>query len=186
MPDRDNLDEMIDAALESYANPRPGLERRMLARISGGAATSSRWRRLFVAIAAPLIGSLLLMAYLAPRISHVATTQVAVAPTPSSTSHVESTPGRLPASRSASRVHERHARRLPDRVRYNIVQRPKLDIFPSPKPLSYAEKAVIRFAREAPEGDRKALVTPDPELTEPIRITAIHIPPLPSSEEDTN
>lgn len=191
MPERDDADPMfdrlIDSALADYAEPRPGLEQRLLARISGNAERASHRRRLLVALAAPVALSLLILAYVFQRASNPQHTQVAVAPAASAAPQPGvSTPAKHPTRDPVSHVYKHSAKRLPDRARLNVPERPKLDTFPTLKPLSESERAITTFAAEASEAERKALVTPNQELTEPIRITAIHIPPLPSSEGNTN
>jgi hypothetical protein len=185
MRDRDDLDQLIDSALASYAEPRSGLERRTLARISEEKSRSSR-RRWLLAFALPLTASLLFLGYLIPRTTPPKRDQVAMAPGSSLAARVESSPAKHAAPQSVTRKHNRVAERLPVRARMNIAQRPKLDIFPTPQPLSDAEQAVTRFASDATEAQRKALVAQQQNLAEPIQITAIHIPPLPSPEEDKN
>lgn len=191
MPERDDpdrtLDQLIDSALASYAEPRPGLEQRMIARISGEVAVPSRSRRwMLPAIAVPLAASLLLFAHLIPKRPQQQRVHIAEAPVASSPGRVEGTPAKHPSPISMPHAHNRSSKRLPGQVRSNVNQRPKLDIFPAPQPLSDAEQVVVRFASEASEANRKALVAPQRDFEEPIQITAIHIPPLPSLEEDTH
>jgi hypothetical protein len=184
MPERDELDRLIDLELGRYAEPRGGLEQRVMAHVAVEVKRSRRvWSLL--TIGAALTAALLLFAYFVPRSSHRQQSgQFAYAPATSSPAPVASAPATL--APSLSRAHKRSINRLPNRAQLNVTQRPKLDTFPILQPLTDAELAVIRFAAEAPEADRKTLVAPNQELAEPIRITAIHIPPLPSSEEDTN
>lgn len=190
MPERNDsdriFDQQIDSALATYAAPRPGLEQRMLARISGETAkVSSRRRWVLLAIGLPVTASLLLLAYFAPRVSQQHR-QIAGTPAASLPDRVTSTPKALAPPHPVSRVQVRSVKRRPDRPRLNVAKRPKLDTFPTPQPLSDAERAVTQFASEASEAQRKALVEPQQDLAEPIQITAIHIPPLPSPEEDKN
>lgn len=185
MRDRDELDQLIDSALVTYAEPRPGLEKRVHAGISAEAKVS--WRRwLLPGLTLPLAASLLLFAYFVPSRSRPLHQQIAVSPTAASTPSVAGVPITIRKSPSISRAKEHYSERFGVRVRTDATQRPKLDIFPAQQPLSEAEQAVTRFAREASEAQRKALVLPEQDLTQPIQITAIHIPPLPSSEDDTH
>jgi len=186
MPERDELDRLIDSELARYAEPRVGLEQRILARVSGNSERSSRRRRLLLALAAPVTVSLLILAYAIQRTSNPQPTHVAVAPAATSAPRLANTPVSRQSQDLVSRVYQRSAKRLPDRAQLDVTERPKLDTFPTLQPLSASENVITRFAAEASEDQRKALLAPNQELTEPIRITAIHIPPLPSSEEDTN
>ena len=182
MRERDELDRLIDSALASYAEPRPGLEKRVLAGISARARLSRR-RWFLLGLTVPLATSLFLFAYFAPNTSRPRRQEIAVPPTAASTPGVTSAPITIEKFPSVSRTQEHSSQRLRDRVRTNITPRPKLDIFPAPQPLSEAEQAVTRFASEASEAQRRALVTPQQDLAQPIQITAIHIPPLPSSDD---
>lgn len=182
MRERDELDRLIDSALASYAETRPGLEKRVLSGISARARLSRR-RWLLLGLTVPLAASLLLFAYFAPNTSRPRHEEIAMAPTAASTPGMTSAPITIEKSPSVSRTQEHSSQRVRLRGRTNITPRPKLEIFPAPQPLSEAEQAVTRFASEASEAQRMALVAQQGDLAEPIQITAIHIPPLPSSDD---
>jgi len=68
---------------------------------------------------------------------------------------------------------------------------PKQDMFPMPRPLSPAERALVEFAAQAPEAERESLVEARDDFDGPIhaadiRIDAIRIPPLESSLPGTH
>jgi len=188
MPERDELDRLIDSELARYAEPRVGLEQRVMARISLDAERLPRCRRLLLMMAAPVAVSLLIFTYFMQRTPAPRHEQIVLAPPAASTAHVENkSAGRNLSPNSVSRVHERSQKQLPrDRGLLIANERPKLETFPALQPPSASERAVMRFAAEASAAEREALATPNQELTEPIRITALHIPPLPSPGEDTN
>jgi hypothetical protein len=195
MPERDKIDQLIDSALASYAEPRAGLEQRMLARMATDAHRSSRRGWLMLAIAAPALAALILMIYVASRAPHaqppseIASTHAG----PSTTSSKEHSVGRVvtePAPRvvqSSGPSHRiRHRDQDVDEHTNNPVPRPKEDIFPRPQPMTAEEQAMSRFAVEASEADRKALIEAQRRVDEPLNISAISIAPLPSFEDKQN
>lgn len=181
MPEKDEIDLLIDSALRDYAEPRLGLEQRMVARISPH-ALSSRRRWLFVAIGAPTAAALIpLLAYLVPWTLHPKPDQMAHAPSISAVAPVVTT---TPKSAARNVVPSHHLRQQ-DRLS-NQTSRPKLDVFPTPQPLNPEEEALTRFATEASETDRRALVEAKQRVDEPLNISAIRIPPLQSPEDNQN
>lgn len=58
------------------------------------------------------------------------------------------------------------------------VPRPKLDVFPTPQPLTSQERALVSVTTEAPVPVRKALADAQTQDNFPIHIAAIHIPPV--------
>jgi hypothetical protein len=55
---------------------------------------------------------------------------------------------------------------------------PKLDIFPTPQPLTPAERALIQFAERTPVAERKALIEAQRQPDTPLNIAAIKIQPI--------
>jgi hypothetical protein len=195
MPERDKIDQLIDSALASYAEPRGGLEQRMLARMARDAGRSSRRGWLLVAIAGPVLAALLLMIYLTPKAPHaqppsqIASTYRGPATTPSEEHSVgsivtEPAPHVTQSSGSSHRI--RHREQDVDEYTNNPVLRPKENIFPRPQPMTVEEQAMTRFAAEASETDRKALIEDQRRTDEPLNISAISIVPLPSLEDKQN
>ncbi|HEY2468740.1 MAG TPA: hypothetical protein VGI45_12990 [Terracidiphilus sp.] len=179
MSERDELDQLIDLALANYAEPRAGLEQRMLARISLQVVQSPRRRWVLVAaIAVPAIAVLLLLSYLIPWSLRRQPGQMAYTPKVSSVAphvtvlapHAVRVP--TPPRRIRPRV------QASDRVLSNAIPRPKLDVFPAPQPLSTGEQALVSFVAQASEDDRKALIEDQKRVDEPLNISAIRIPPL--------
>ena len=195
MPERDKIDQLIDTALASYAEPRAGLEQWMLARMATDASRSSRRGWLLMAIAVPVFGALMLMIYLAPRAPHAQPPSQIVSTSrgPSTTPSGEHSVGRLvtePAPhvvQSSGSSHPiRHRDQDVDGHTNNPVTRPKENIFPRPQPMTAEEQAMTRFAAEASESDRKALIEAQRRVDEPLNISAISIVPLPSLEDKQN
>jgi hypothetical protein len=184
MPERDDLDQLIDSALMSYGEARPGLEQRMLAGIQSEVARPlGRWN--FLAVAAPVVASLLLMTYLLRQTFPPQLRQGAVAPLGvPATLQAKTAPTPAPQPVRVARVMRR--RPTANQARQSAAVRPKLDVFPTIQPLTDAEEAISRYVREASEADRKALVASQQQATEPLTITAIHIPPLEIPEQDKN
>lgn len=186
MPEPDEIDRLIDSAVRDYAEPRTGLEQRMLARISGQVGRSGRWRWLFAAIAIPVIAALILLIYLVPKNPGPQPGQIAYTPAipPPAPLITAPAPRAVPRSGSSHRI--QHNDQVANRASNNSISRPKLDVFPTPQPLTTEEQALARFITQAPEADRKALVAAQQRIDEPLNITAIRIPPLQSPEGNQN
>lgn len=184
MAERDELDQLIDSALASYAEPRPGLEQRMLARISAEAVRSSRRHWILAAIAAPALAALILASNALLRSPHSQRGQTANTPAiaPVASAVTVPTPHVRPKVVSKHRIE--HQASAVDRATNNAMSRPKQDIFPAPQPLSAGEQALIQFAAQASEADRKTLIEAQQRVEEPLKISAIRIPPLQSPEEN--
>lgn len=182
MPERDELDMLIDSALSTYAEPRPGLDQRTLARISGEVRRSAQ-RRILLAITAPLAVSLLLFVCFIMIAAHSRPGPVAYAPFVPSPTHAVTAPAAHPLAHPIDPAHRQFPKPPAIRVQARIIQRPKLDLFPTPQPLSAGEQALIHFVAQAPEADRKALIEAQQRLDEPLNISAIRIPSLQPPDE---
>lgn len=182
MPERDELDQLIDLALATYAEPRSGLERRTLARLSNHAARSARKRWAFPAIAVLTAAALVLLGFLVTKGPRSQSSQMAYAPAITSAPAVSAPAPPETGSSLPHRIRQRG--RAVKLTANNAVPRPKLNIFPTPQPPVAGEQALIRFAAEAPEADRRALVEAQPQVDEPLKISAIRIPPLQSLDEN--
>lgn len=180
MPERDELDRLIDSELARYAEPHAGLEQRMMARVSVEVARSSR-RRWILVSTAPVFACIVLFTYVLLTSPHSRPGQVAFIPAVPSAAHVADPVEPQPTSRSLRGARVRQ--RAPKQIESKAIQHPKLDSFPTPRSLNPEEQALTRFATEAPEKDRKALVEAQQQIAEPLRISAIHIPPL-APEQD--
>ena len=223
MPDKDDLDLLLDSALSTYADPGPraGLEERVLsalnaAPIVGGSrgiqapeyrqtkgdgdfrpgplsfqyilakfnVPISR-RRLAWAIALPIVAGLLLF-----WLSTPATIKAPFIHTQQAHQTNPSPPIPLAAAPQFSmRTSRRHATRviesaLPpsDAQVADAVARPKLDVFPTPQPMSAEERALVVVAMQTPLPLRKALAEAQQD-DPPIHIAATHIPPLESPDQ---
>jgi hypothetical protein len=167
----DPLDELLDSALAQYssAEPRPGLETRILARVREANATvaspAKSWRWLWAgAMAAVGLAAFVL---LVGRHSHVPTpgnkvVQVPQAPVQVSPSHQSGAPAIvthvLKHGRPAVSPHFETARLTRE-------QRPS--VFPTPTPLSEQEKLALAYAARTPKDELIAQIrVPDAEEEE--------------------
>jgi hypothetical protein len=62
--------------------------------------------------------------------------------------------------------------------------RPKLDVFPTPQPLTAEERALALVATQSPAPLRRALVEAEKQDDAPIRIADIRISPLDLPDQD--
>lgn len=182
MPEIPNLDPLdfdsrIDAALDTYGDPDPGLDQRVLARISAGRAQSSRFGKFVWATALTAAACALLFVFLAHR---------SVMQAPGNIARNAPTLPQLPKEvlRVAPQA-AKHWSALPRHAQSEGVARqlaanrlPKLEIFPTPRPLSSEEQVLVDFAAQAPRAEREAFVRPQRDVDDPITITKITIAPL--------
>lgn len=157
------LDRKLDAALARYTavEPRAGLEARVLANLSAerGRTSERTWWRLGIAatVAAVIVVSIVLTL----RSDKSSPQQVV--------QHPSSTPQRPTQSSSQIVANDEHgnagsvirpARREAHHAQAAPVamaaSSPKLEVFPSPQPLSEQEKLLLSYARRDP--DRAALL----------------------------
>jgi len=161
------IDAVLDAALAKYAavEPRAGLEERLLANLRTGPepVTGRAWWRwgLAGALAAIVIVAATLRwksgtsAHL-PMANHpTATEQIGRAANPPSAAAREhlfvNASARVPHKGGAIAV-----RRLAPRAQTVAQADPKLDVFPSPQPLSEEELALARYVRNFPSDAKLA------------------------------
>jgi hypothetical protein len=188
MCDDNNLDQILDAALSTYADPGPdsGLDDRVLAHITAaravpflrpgrGATSSRRW--LPWAIALPVAACLLLIFFM-PKDAPLHPSQAKQAsPLPP-----------LAAMRTEAPEAGTMRRKLHLQPVARTVQPaplPKLDVFPTPQPPTAEEQALAAFISRASDSERKALIESQKQLQAPISIAAIRIPPLEPLDQDT-
>ena len=189
MREKDELDLMLDSALSSYADAHAdsGLEQRVLNRISAAAssvtpASAPRNRWPLWAIALPAAACLLLLVFTMkkPR-PHDPEQQIqthqTVHPEIKAPNETSSTLHEKSPQSTSIRIHA-VALKVNRRETTPAPPQPKLDIFPTPTPLTPEEQAFAAFAFSAPEPERRALIESQKQLNVPLSIAAIHIPPL--------
>lgn len=167
--ENDDLSRELDAALARYSNvsPRAGVEGRILAnlraevaRVPERARAPGRfWWRWGFAAAVLVIGAALAWRTAKPShpvlVNRLAETQPA--PTQASqtaNAAVETVPARVPPMRKQNRRP----------ISTKRAAAPKLDVFPSPQPLSEEELALARYVRNFPRDAR--LVAQEQETSE--------------------
>lgn len=178
MAERDDLDPMLDAALATYADPGPGLEARILARLAclnPSRAIAPR-RTLPWLITVPALACALVVFLIWSGPSHPSTNRVA-APSVVTSSPADRTTAASPRQQS-QRGRSRAVPRMRGRVVLASVDRPKLDVFPTPQPLTAGEKGIVRMMTQTPTALRQALVASQRESRAPIHISEIQIPPF--------
>ena len=180
---RDDLDHLLDSALANYADPAQDsdLETRILSRIAVERVPAPRRRRLAWAIALPAAAILLLFIL----ISHPWTNHTSVLPQQADLSH-QPAPSIEAAKRPSSKpvpIRRSQASLREERPRHKALAArsaplPKLDIFPTPQPLSSEEQALVDFAAHATKSERESLIATQQQADAPLHIAAIQIQPL--------
>ncbi len=155
----DQLDRTLDAALAKYATvePRSGLEDRVLANLRANMAqapSNAGWRRWQWTAAAVAAGIVVAMfAWRSGKSYHPAIANRPSITTPAMpTANGEKTQTKMALNDSGESTHVRGhsaAAELPHRLTPVIVAAaPKLDVFPSPQPLSEQEKILANYVAQ--------------------------------------
>lgn len=216
MREKDEIDLLLDSALSTYADPgvHSGLEDRVLAAVAAARNAGERRRFLAVrsrwlpwAIAFPVVASLVLWVVVekmkdAPPIqTEQARGQSIGAPAPAD--RLTSSSERHPSGAEAPFKAIRHAARLkpcpfktlsaglescPTEATdvANQAPLPKLDVFPTPEPLTPQEQALAVIVAQTPAPELQALVAAQKQDEAPFPIAATHIPPLEPPDPGTN
>lgn len=155
------MDRWIDDAVAQYgkAEPRPGLEIRVLARLAEARRESSRTRRWWSALAVTAAAILVLVMVWQQRTkpSHIPADQVAnVATSPRTEEHAGNT---RPLDKNATSARENHPLAVAQNSsnhRRPVIARaaqnaPKLEQFPAPQALSEQEQLLARYVQEFPQ-----------------------------------
>ena len=187
MPDK--IDELLDSALGTYAKPRIGLERRILAHVQEVRFSQAMpWRRwLGWGFAATLAASLLLyVGVTGSRQQPINGGHTAPVQEQASAPRVPDTRPEAPRSLPGSQL-----RQAPVPIRHRSTRGetaaaavPKLDVFPAPQPLSAQERALVELAAQPAEVRQQALARPADNA--PLQVSAIQIPLIPPPDEGEN
>lgn len=163
------LDEMLDAMLSAYseAQPRPGLETRILANVKEQSGKRTRWGfRWTWAVAALATAVLIIAVYISRHLTQPVEPQVATRPQqPKESSPVSQEKPLTTPPVTASVPSARHSRRQSvraTRAAADQVIAVKQDVFPSPSPLSEQEKLLLRYLTRTPREELIAQSRPDP------------------------
>jgi hypothetical protein len=178
--DRDELDRILDSALTTYADPGAdsGLDSRILGRIALQAAPTPRRRWLPWAIALPVAGSLLFFAMLfRPGANHTpssSTQQAQVTPqppaAPAQAAHQQA-PRAASIGRAAAPLHKSHPRRIA--VAARLTRLPKLDVFPTPQPITPQVQNLAQSVARMSQSQRHALTQSQPQEV-PFTVASMH------------
>lgn len=184
---RDELDRLLDSALATYADPGAefGLEQRVLSRMASEAVPAPRRSWLPWAIAAPMAAVVLLFAVLsvmhrAPAPFPAGQQQARISRQPFAPPD-EAANRRLvlrpePVRRGETSLHKRQLHNAD--LAAQPAQLPKLDVFPTPQPLSPQEQLLVNFAAQATKSQRESVIAAQQRANAPVRIAAIEIKPL--------
>jgi hypothetical protein len=150
--ERDELDRTLDAALAKYASaePQEGLEERVLANLRAAntrSAQSACWNWRFAVLAAVLaIAAVAVWQWNKPMQTPVANhpSTIKQAPVGPDLAHQDGN-----SARPIKSVHWRRPRHRPRPE--TVAANPKLDVFPSPLPLSEQEKILASYVAGYPE-----------------------------------
>lgn len=222
MPEKDELDLLLDSALATYADPGPdsGLEQRVLAGLEAARKSGERPRAFAAtrrwlpwAIAVPVAAGLLILWLSNARIVRTPATQPqstlqANRSQPSSPGSISTPQQERPSGAKApkaSRIRTAPLKSCPDpepmrapgtcpatelavspgsQIAHAAL--PKLDVFPTPAPLSAEERTLVAVADAGPPPQRDALIESQKNLDTPLNIAALNIPPLAAPGEGKN
>ena len=194
MRENGDLDRLLDSVLSTYGDPGPGsgLDQRVLAsirtRIAAEPAPRRRW--LPWAVGLPAAACLLLFFLAGPKTAHSPAIPAKVVTQPQEFPITTAHTGPLPALRPQLVPRTRQVpfsrQSRPGGHATRSVALPKLDVFPTPQPLTQAEQALVAFAVRAPEAERQSLIAAQKQAEAPLSIAAIEIPPIESPDKGTN
>ncbi|MGA8161690.1 MAG: hypothetical protein WA374_10345 [Acidobacteriaceae bacterium] len=181
----DELDSRIDAALRSYAEPGPTTEPRVAlvsvmeqVRRERPASGMRGWLWGMAGTSASLVAvAFALWAFTGPRVPEIAWSPkapgaVAVPIRPLRSAVATNTVSVFRPTAQARRTSE---------VREFAANRrtlPKLDVFPTPRPLTPEEQALVAFATDVPPKVQQQVVNAEKHVGDPITIAALKIRPL--------
>ena len=191
MPELDDLDLLIRSAVATYADrgPDDDLARRILDHVAAEAAPARRW--LPWAIALPIAAGLVALAIFSgskPARPGVGKADQASNLQPPLRAITGAAPPTTPPSartqRSKAQLQNRQPRLAEKAAR--TAPLPKLDVFPTPRPLTPEEKTLAIFAAQASEPERRSLIEAQQQADAPLSIAAIQIQPLEPPEPGGN
>jgi hypothetical protein len=174
MPEDRELDQLLNSALSTYAEPRAGLEARVLAHLT---AQPTRRRWLPWAIAVPIAACVVLVLMLYPRHNHIE--EPVHQAQRESASNMQAAPKNSIAQAAQVPEHQPRPRIVAAHTaRAASAPLPRLDVFPTPRPLSSEEQAFVRFVTTTPAPERNAALAAQQQMDEPLHIAEITIQPI--------
>lgn len=191
MPDRDELDRLIDSELARYGEPRFGLEQRILARVrqekTPKLGVFGHWQSWVLGGAVTAMALLCLVQV--QRTTHRETNlNIARSTNPnhalvSPKTKIPETHIPIPQLQPTAKPTRPVARRSKSIQAPETVQRPKLDVFPAPQPLTDQEQALAAIATAKSDSARENLIASQRELDTPLQISSLAIPPITTPHE---
>ena len=150
------VDELLDAGLARYsaAEPRPGLEQRLLAGLKQQPRPSLwlDWRWAGALATAAVVVVIVIFFFHQPPAPELPTQTATSKPAPAAPT-IAAPPAPAPAAQpvGASRVAKTTTRRAAPRVEQARAELPRLETFPAPAPLSEQERLLLLFTRQTPQ-----------------------------------
>src|SRR6266567_2974395 len=172
MREKDQLDLLIDSALATYAEPSSGMEQRVLNALAAErvavpaksklvAFPLRRWVPWVVGLAA----CLLLALFVHNGKSHRETlARDTVSPQPQ---RAAAPTGIIATGRTHAAIARTPKHRAPRLMPVVQAAAPKLDVFPTPQPLTPEEQALVVFVAQAPENERRAVADAQHQIETP-------------------
>lgn len=198
MKDKDRfVDQLLDSALSNHraAEPRPGLEARLLERVRAAneeSAGTKAWKLWIAAAATVVVMFVAIRVANRPHSPAVETSQAANAvPSAPPKETLTGSSGAAPSTGNSIPIVEpkrvahgdsRPPRRLKDSSR-QVEAHHWPSQFPTPAPLTAEEKALVQYVRETPPKVLAASLSPHlsdsrPMEIEPVKVSSIQIQPL--------
>ncbi|HTA85962.1 MAG TPA: hypothetical protein VK729_06800 [Silvibacterium sp.] len=180
MKDRDDLDILLDAALATYADPglSPGLTSRIVASAHGidSRRRPVRWLPWAVLALAALV--LIVAFFTLHNLTHRTALPPVAQLSPRPSVHVLTTPD--PAISIQPTVVRSNSPRTVKTLYVANPQQPlpRLEVFPTPTPLTSEEQALVALANRNLGDNTQPFARNQTQPVEPLRIAVIQIPPL--------
>jgi hypothetical protein len=185
--EHDELDRILNRALSTYPEePRLGLEARILRRVQNE-GLGARWTGGALAPWSRALGGVVLVAALAAGIVWFHPEQ---SDKPASSGR-QAAEGRVPQSAKLAQVRPTAGatqgnRKVEIRARIALPRLPKLDVFPTPSPLTPEELAFVKIPKSVPSATPPQSEKADTVQLEPIQIQALEIKPLAVDGDDSS
>jgi hypothetical protein len=200
---RDDLDILLDAALVTYAEPEPcpALEAHILASTSRARRMSIRSFRASLRLRGenwqpwtiPAFAALLLIVIFSVR--HALTHRAALPPAaglshmPDTLDHVPAIGTPVPTVATQQAAARSNSPQTAKAIRVAVPKQqplPRLEVFPTPTPLTREEQALVALANRNPGDITQSLARSHTQPVEPLHIAAIQIPPLNPPDKSGN
>jgi hypothetical protein len=184
----ERMDERMDAALRSYAEPGEIPEARVVVarvmELAGSEGRRSGWWWVVVPATACLLVALVGAVWMmrgarVPEIASVPQAPGVRAGVGAAESHPSLTKGASGKDEAPELAHAKGGRAQDGAPSTRL---PKMEIFPTPRPLTAEEQALVAFTEQATPEVKKQVVEAEKHLGDPIAIAELKIRPL--DEED--